>query len=204
MKSQKDFFNEVANSWDKMCVHDMEKVEFILDLIEIEAGNHVLDVGTGTGVLIPGLSQRVTQLGNVKAVDIAEKMIEIAQGKNVFENVIFECKDVLENKGEESLYDHIICYSMFPHFKDKEKAIEKLSEKLRVGGKLSICHSQSRDAINNLHKKADDTVKEDNLPMIETIKQYFLKAGLNEVVEVDNEDMFVIFGCKDKNTSIIK
>lgn len=201
MKSQKDFFNEVANSWDEMCVHDMKKVEYILDLIDIKAGSNILDVGTGTGVLIPSLSKRVTMTGCVRAVDVAEQMIEVAQKKNNFENVIFECKDVLEDSEDllvdnESFYDHIICYSMFPHFKDKSEAIEKLSRKLKTGGKFTICHSQSREAINNLHKKADDIVKEDNLPRVEIIKEYFLKSGLGEFVEVDNEEMFLVCGCK--------
>lgn len=196
MKSQKEFFNSVANSWDEMCTHDMKKVEYILDLIEIQAGSHILDVGTGTGVLIPSLSQRVTESGHIKAMDVAEKMIEVAQKKNNYHNVVFECKDVLENKGDEECYDHIICYSMFPHFQHKEEAVKRLSEKLKIGGKLTICHSQSREAINNLHKSVDDTVKEDNLPTIEIIKQYFLEAGLKVVTEVDNEEMFVIVGCK--------
>jgi len=61
MKSQKYFFNSVASTWDETCNHDMIKVESILDLIEIKSGSHILDVGTGTGVLIPSLYQRVTQ-----------------------------------------------------------------------------------------------------------------------------------------------
>ncbi|SCY76216.1 class I SAM-dependent methyltransferase [Alkaliphilus peptidifermentans] len=194
MKSQKEFFNRVANSWDEMCNHDMKKVESILDLVGIQEGSRVLDVGTGTGVLIPSLSQRVTQLGGVKAIDVAEKMIEVAQQKNKYENVDFECGDVLETNGDEDCYDHIICYSMFPHFQRKEKAIEKLSQKLKVGGKLTICHSQSRKAINNLHKRADDSVKEDNLPAIEIVRQYYIGAGMNVIKEVDDEEMFVIIG----------
>lgn len=196
MKSQKDFFNDVAHSWDEMCIHDMNKVEYILNLVDIQAGSHILDVGTGTGVLIPSLYKRVTKSGRIKAMDVSEKMIEVAELKNNYPNVIFQCKDVLENNGHEAYYDHIICYSMFPHFQFKEQAVQRLSEQLKLGGNLTICHSQSREAINNLHKSADDTVKEDNLPTIEIIKQYFLKAGLKVVKEVDNEEMFVILGCK--------
>jgi len=197
MKSQKDFFNRVAKDWDKICKHDMNKVEFILNLIDISAGNNVLDVGTGTGVLIPSLYQKVTNSGHIKAIDVSEKMIEIAQQKNKYENIIFKCGDVLETNEDQNSYDHVICYSMFPHFQSRrEEAIVKLSQKLKVGGKLTICHSQSREAINNLHKKADDTVKEDNLPKMEIIRGYFLEAGLKVVKEIDNKEMFVIIGLK--------
>ena len=196
MKSQKDFFNNIANTWDEVCNHNMIKVEYILDLIDIKKGSHVLDVGTGTGVLIPSLSQRVGKLGRVKAVDIAEKMIEVAKEKNKYENIVFECADILENNEIES-YDYIICYSMFPHFQDrKEEAVCKLAKKLKENGRLIICHSQSREDINNLHKSADETVKEDNLPTMKTMESFFSKAGLKILEEVDNEDMFIIMGYK--------
>jgi len=196
MKLKKDFFNSVADSWDEMCNHDMKKVEYILDLVDIQAGSRILDVGTGTGVLIPSLYKRVTGSGKIKAVDMAEKMIEVARKKNSFENVVFECNDILKKENDEEYYDYIICYSMFPHFHCKEEAVEKLSRKLKSGGKLTICHSQSREAINKLHKRVDDTVKEDNLPEMEKLEQYFSESGLEVVEQVDNEDMFVVIGSR--------
>lgn len=86
---------------------------------------------------------------------------------------------------------------MFPHFKSrKAEAIETLAKKLKTGGELIICHSQSREAINNLHKNVDEAVKEDNLPPMEVMRAYFKDAGLEVVKEVDNEGMFVIVGCR--------
>ncbi|QUH29797.1 class I SAM-dependent methyltransferase [Vallitalea guaymasensis] len=196
MKLKKDFFNSVADSWDEMCNHDMKKVEYILDLVDIQAGSRILDVGTGTGILIPSLYKRVTGSGKIKAVDMAEKMIEVARKKNSYENVVFECNDILKKENDEEYYDYIICYSMFPHFHCKEEAVEKLSRKLKSGGKLTICHSQSREAINKLHKRVDDTVKEDNLPEMEKLEQYFSESGLEVVEQVDNEDMFVVIGSR--------
>ncbi len=194
MKSAKDFFNGLASSWDEICQHDMDKVEFILNLVGIQQGSKVLDVGTGTGVLIPSLSRRTTSLGHIKAIDLAEKMIEIAQEKNKYDNVEFECGDVLESNGDQASYDHIICYSSFPHFQCKATAIAKLSQKLKKGGKLTICHSQSREMINRLHQRSADPVKEDNLPAMEIIRQYYHRAGLKVLKEVDDQAMFVLIG----------
>ncbi|WP_032121641.1 class I SAM-dependent methyltransferase [Clostridium amazonitimonense] len=197
MKEQKDFFNSVASTWDEICNHDMIKVESILDMIEIKSGSYILDVGTGTGILIPSLYQRVSKSGHIKAIDMAEKMIEVAYQKNKYNNVSFECRDVLDTNEDETIYDHVICYSMFPHFQyRKEEAVHKLAQKLKVGGKLTICHSQSRETINNLHKGVDDAVKEDNLPTMEIMRKYFLDAGLKVLKEVDNTEMFVIIGCR--------
>lgn len=104
IKSQRDFFNSVAHTWDEICKHDKNKIETILDLTTIKAGNHILDVGTGTGVLIPSLSQRVTGTGRIKAVDMAEKMIQVAKQKNDYDNVSFECGDILDEKEDKENY----------------------------------------------------------------------------------------------------
>ncbi len=196
MKSKIDFFNSVAGTWDESCSHDMAKVEYILDLIGIKSGDCILDVGTGTGILIPSLYERVTQLGSIKGIDVAKKMIEVAQQKYKYDNVVFKCEDAL-NTDDKSKYDHIICYSMFPHFQcRKSEAVKILAQKLKIGGKLTICHSQSREDINNLHKRADEIVKEDNLPTMAVMREYFLDAHLKVLEEIDNKDMFVIIGCR--------
>lgn len=197
MKLQKDFFNSVASTWDETSNHNMTKVEYILDLVRIKSGSNVLDVGTGTGILIPSLYRRVTQSGYIKAIDMADKMIEVARKKYKCDNVIFECGDVLDMNDDKVIYDHIICYSMFPHFQCRKKeAVNKLAQKLKNGGKLTICHSQSREEINNIHSRADEAVKEDNLPTMATMREYFSTAGLKVLEEVDNEKMFVIIGCR--------
>jgi len=193
---QKDFFNSLANSWDARCPHDMKKVEYILDLLGIREGNRILDVGTGTGVLVPGLSRRVADAGFVKAVDVAEKMIEIARSKHAFSNVGFHCADALEESDDDAQYDHIICYSMFPHFPDQIEAVKKLSAKLKTGGKLAICHSESRNAINALHARAASTVTSDKLPDMPTLRRFFADSGLKIAHEIDTEEMFVIAGQK--------
>lgn len=197
MDKQKEFFNIAAFSWDEVCRHDMEKVEGILDLVNIEKGSHVLDVGTGTGVLVPSLSRRVAESGQIKAVDIADKMIEVAKRKNKFENVIFSCEDVLAVASDELSYDHILCYSMFPHFKNKKEAIEKLKAKLKVGGKLTICHSQTRDEINRLHQRKGEAVKKDILPSKEEFIQMFSEALLKPVITIDDHEKFVMIAVRE-------
>lgn len=189
------FFNERALTWDERCHHDMLKVNAILDLLDIQVGDYILDVGTGTGVLIPELVKRVTCSGYIKAVDIAEKMIEVAKKKHHWDFVDIQWEDALINE-EYDKYHHIICYSMFPHFKDQELAINTLAKKLKSGGRLSICHSQSRHDINTMHQRVHEVVKKDRLPDINTICTYFHYSGLMPLVTIDNQEMYVASGIK--------
>jgi demethylmenaquinone methyltransferase/2-methoxy-6-polyprenyl-1,4-benzoquinol methylase len=71
----------MAEKWDTICHHDKNKNNEMLDLVNIKQGSKVLDVGTGTGVMIPFLTSRIGDTGEIVAVDVVEKMIEVARSK---------------------------------------------------------------------------------------------------------------------------
>lgn len=194
--TQKEFFNSMAEKWDDICQHDTDKIKRILNLLNIQNGAKVLDVGTGTGILLPFLTEQVGDRGNITAIDVSDKMLQVAQQKYKYDNVTFVCGDVLEDRLPNESFDCVICYSVFPHFPDKQAAINAIAKYLKVGGKLAIGHSQSREAINRLHKNASEAVAEDILPAIDVIKHYFESSGLQTSIEIDNKEMFLIVGCK--------
>ncbi|EGY80680.1 class I SAM-dependent methyltransferase [Peptoniphilus indolicus] len=194
--NQREFFNSMAEKWDSFCKHDNKKIIEILNLLEIKPSDKVLDVGTGTGILIPFLLERVGKGGEVCAVDISEKMIEVAMKKYAASNLTFKNEDILDCDLNTRYYDKVICYSMFPHFEDKKKAIEKLRKYLNENGKLIICHSQSREAINNLHKDSSIVVEKDILPKMEILENYFIGANYKVLKKVDSEEMFVVIAKK--------
>ncbi len=192
--NNRDYFNSKAEAWDTLVTHDMDKVRKIIELAGVAAGNTVLDVGTGTGVIIPILQSHVGNQGKITAIDISDKMIAVAQKKFSYPNVEFVVGDVMESRFQKEQFDCILCYSMFPHFEDQKAAIALLATYLKKGGKLAVCHSQSREAINNLHRDLTGPVQKDRLPAADVISQYFIEAGLKESIRVDDEDMFVIMG----------
>lgn len=194
--NNREFFNSMAEKWDSTVRHDKGKIEEILNRVALKKGGSVLDVGTGTGVMIPFLHSYVGNTGSIIAVDISEKMIEVAKNKFCFENVDFISEDVLEMELPVDYFDCVMCYSMFPHFEDKRAAIEKLAKHIKKEGKFVICHSQSRTAINNLHKEASEAVKNDRLPTAEKIMEYYHNAAIETISVVDNEKMFFVIGRK--------
>lgn len=194
--TQREYFNLMAEKWDTICKHDIDKIEYILNLLDIQKGTKVLDVGTGTGILIPFLAQRVGQQGEITAIDVSDKMLEIAQRKYTYDNVCFVCEDVLKADFADEYFDFIVCYSVFPHFDNKQTAIKIISKYLKKGGKFIICHSQSREEINNLHRNASEAVAEDNLPGIDIIERYFNNLGLETITKIDNDEIFVIIAEK--------
>lgn len=48
-----NFFDEMAGVWNKTCRYDTRRIEKVLSVLQLKQGDTVLDIGTGTGVMIP-------------------------------------------------------------------------------------------------------------------------------------------------------
>ena len=189
---QKDYFNAVAENWDSTNHHNLIKADLMVGMLDIKLGQKVLDVGCGTVVLLPILMHYTDSI-NITAIDEAEKMIEVAQRKFAQTNIHFIADDVLCRTDLVNKFDFIVCYSMFPHFSNKLKAIRKLTEFLIVGGKLAVLHSSARQNINSVHRNLTNTVvQHDTLPDADTLMQYMDHSGLREEILIDNETMYLV------------
>ena len=186
--NQLKFFNSIAKDWDNIIKVDEKKINYLLSKIYIKEDDYILDVGTGTGVLIPFLV-KLCPKGKIKAVDISCNMLDVARKKfNDINNVEFILLNVETDKLDEK-FNKIVLYSMFPHLKDKTNTIKKLVQNnLLDCGKLIIAHSDSREYLNNMHKNTDKRVRESRLIDVNEQKKIFEDAGLKveEAFEDDN------------------
>ncbi|MDI3481222.1 MAG: hypothetical protein PWQ97_877 [Tepidanaerobacteraceae bacterium] len=195
----REFFNSVAEKWDDMCCHDTEKINRILDMAQLKKGDKVLDVGTGTGVMIPFLQERVGEQGYITAIDLAENMLKIAERKYRTLNVSFIHADIT-TADLDGNFDLILCYSVFPHFKDRLKAIKNMYRLLKPGGRILICHSQSRKQINQIHMNSPSReINRDHLPPASVVGEYLKEQGMKLLAEVDSEEMYVVMAQKMHN-----
>ncbi|WPX08535.1 class I SAM-dependent methyltransferase [Anaerocellum danielii] len=188
----KEYFDLLADKWDSIVHHDPQKVKRIIETAGLKEGDTVLDVGCGTGVLEDYLLKEVGKSGKIIAVDISEKMIEKAKEKfKHASNITFLCADVVSLEFEE-YFDVVFCYSVFPHIDDKEKAIKKFAKMLKKTGKLVIAHSQSRQAINELHKKLPEPINSHFLPEMRKIIKWCEASGFQLALNEDNSEIFLL------------
>ncbi|MRZ30316.1 methyltransferase domain-containing protein, partial [Paeniclostridium sordellii] len=176
--NQVEFFNKIAKEWDSIIEVNEEKINLLLSKLDIKSNERILDVGTGTGVIIPFI-KALNKGGYIKGVDISTGMLNIAKEKyKNLENIEFEIKDVEEEEIYEK-YDKIILYSMFPHLENKTKTVKTLINKnLNKNGKLIIAHSNSREFLNNMHKEKDKSVSKARLIPVNNQRKIFEKNGL--------------------------
>lgn len=185
-----EVFNNIAFKWDEICKHDDAKLRKIIELSAVKEGSRILDVGTGTGILISYLLK--THPSNLTAVDISDNMISIADSKYKESNVKFIVTDIMDFY--EDGFDYIFLYSVYPHFPDKNALFKHLSSLLHTGGKIIIAHSESKEKINEIHNKSEHFKNHILLSANKTagiMSKYF---KINMVI--DNEDMYFISGTR--------
>ncbi len=187
-----EFFDRCAPWWDADMVRNEDIITRILNNAGIRSGIHVLDVACGTGVLFPDYIKR--DVASVTGIDISAEMVKIASAK--FPQISVICGDVEETSFNRQ-FDCVMVYNAFPHFPDPTKLIEVLSGLVRPGGKLSVAHSMSRDALTQHHKHASSV-------SIELLHEDELSAIFSRWFDVDtvisNHEMYQITGIRRTKT----
>jgi len=185
------YFNEKADVWDRTVAEkDTGKLRRMVERLNIAPGSKVLDVGTGTGVFLPFLLDEVGEDGRVVALDVAEKMLRKAQSKQLGGNTVYICADVIDIPLDGAQFDVVVCYSSFPHFQDKRKAMREINRVMKNGARLHICHTSSRATINEIHGQLP-IVTNDTIPCEDDMQLLLTESGFTEIGIVDNPDSYL-------------
>ena len=186
------FFDRCAPSWDADMVKDDELIGRILDNAEVAEGQDILDVACGTGVMIPYYLER--KAASVTAIDISPEMSKIAAEKFAGDSrVTVLCGDV-EEAAFDRQFDRIVVYNAFPHFPNPQRLLRTLAGLLKEGGRLTVAHGASREAIDNHHKGSASKVSNGLMPAAR-LKRLFDPYFEVEVM-ISNSRMYQVSGVK--------
>jgi len=190
---KKAFFNRMAEGWDqKFYTPEMrERLPQLVSLFRLHPGARILDVGAGTGGIIPYILQAIGPEGSIWAVDFSEKMVEIGREKFKDEpRVRFSLSAVECLPFADEFFHHIVCFGAFPHFADKQLAVKEMRRVLKTQGTLIILHALSSQEIKQHHMGAGP-VSHDFLPEEIEMRRLLKTAGFQVLQLIDRPKCYL-------------
>lgn len=109
-------------------------------LHELEPGQHLLDVGCGSGTITAGLAAKVAP-GEVVGVDTSAKVLEIAQeaaDRAGVDNVTFRTADATALPFEDASFDVVHAHQVLQHLTEPVTALREMRRVTRPGGVVAV------------------------------------------------------------------
>jgi ubiquinone/menaquinone biosynthesis C-methylase UbiE len=199
MVNRQTFFNQAAKNWDSH-YYNAQLVAFLeqtVPLFDIKEGQNILDVGTGTGILIPFLLNAVGSNGHITGVDFAQNMVEICKAKySQYPNVNIIVGNVENLQFPSETFDAITCFGLFPHLENKNKSLCEMNRMLKHNGRLIIAHALGSAEIKRHHQNASSVIAKDVLPAAEDMCKLLREAKFSEIQIFDTARSYVCLSAK--------
>lgn len=115
--------------------------EAVLRALELRPGEHVLDVGSGPGLLAADMAMAVGDSGRVRGLDISEGMVSISQRRCAnIAHVDFQVGTATRLPFPESSFDAAVSTQVYEYLsgKDVTTALSELHRVLRPDGRAVI------------------------------------------------------------------
>ena len=197
---RKEFFNQRAEGWLDRWHLDEEtgtytryaaQFERMFSLIPMRPGETVLDLGCGSGVLVPYVLERIGPEGRLLEVDYAEQMIAVNRRLHADPRVSFSTASVDTLKPPAAHYDAVLCFACFPHFERKAETLAMIHHTLKPGGILAIVHFKSSQEMNEHHGHHPD-VQHDRLPPETELRAMLMRNGLRVDGFIDEPGFYFV------------
>jgi ubiquinone/menaquinone biosynthesis C-methylase UbiE len=198
----KDYFDNAAETWDiNFRTHRLFSfLEKLVPQFNLKAGQQVLDVGTGTGVLIPYLIEAVKPSGSVTSIDFSKKMTQKCKTKHShIKNLNLTVGKIEEAAFSAESFDAIICFGVFPHFENKKKALQNINRILKPNCRIVIAHALSSEELKNHHKRISEHVAHATIPEKNEITRLIMQTGFVEVNIRDEPGCYLCIARKPVN-----
>jgi ubiquinone/menaquinone biosynthesis C-methylase UbiE len=153
----------------------------------------LLDVGSGTGILLPVLAKNMGDHPLVIEVDLSRQMLKQNRdhnGKNLPASHIQADSHCLPFKSNQ--FKTIVCFAAFAHFEDKASVINDFYRILQPGGIIIILHLMDHSRLNCMHRGVGGAVRNDTLPGMPDLCALIRSQGLKILNCEETENIYLI------------
>jgi ubiquinone/menaquinone biosynthesis C-methylase UbiE len=189
------FFNRAAADWAAR-PFDRIGADRLLAGLGLREGDRVVDLGAGTGHLLPILRKRIGSAGTLCAIDLSWEMLLHARESAAANRASRVCGAAEGLPLPDESCDVIVCMGIYPHFTDRGVALGQLRRALRPGGRIGVFHAIGRLALNALHGRIGGVIARDLLPEGQEVRRDLESAGFQVLEVADHPDWFRAIGLR--------
>ena len=190
---RRPYFNSLAADWDHIpaAPNSAGRISRFLERSHIAGARRILDVGCGTGILVPDL----LNLGSATCLvefDLAEDMLRVNSTKYPEAIIGRVCADAQTMPFSDACFDLAVCFSVLPHMPDKSAALRQIFRILRPGGVFCVGHLMGSSELNAFHSSIEGPVSVDVLPPAAVVAQMLKDLGAVEIEAEENPDWYFV------------
>lgn len=167
-----------------------ERLEKIVAHGRITRGDTVLDVGSGTGILIPIIKKY--RPGCIHACDLSEEMLK--QLKTNYPDVKTIMADVRDISLPEGSIDAAFINACYPNIVDKTGAFSNLSRMMKANGRIVISHPMGKLFIRSLKEVVSFPL--DEFPEKTEADDLFKPFGFEIETFIDEPELYILVAIK--------
>ena len=184
---QKDFFSKHMHVFDPPLPEGVpERLKLIVASAKIAAGNVVLDVGSGTGILLPLI--KVYEPKTIYACDLSGAMLERLKEHYPYAKTIVA--DVRSLNLPAGSIDVVFINACYSNLMDKQGVFANISRMVKTGGRMVISHPMGKAFINILKKKSPFPL--DDFPQESEAKTLLEPYGFGIIKFTDMPELYAL------------
>lgn len=189
---QRKLFNKLYRLFDPPLPEGVpERLERIVASAEIVRGETVLDVGAGTGVLVP-LIQRYGP-GRIYACDLSEAMLrQLRRHYDGVETILSDVRDLTLPDGS---IDVVFINACYPNIVDKMGAFANIGRMTRPGGRMTISHPLGKKFIESLRESVPFPL--DEFPEKSEAEALLGTYGFRVKKFIDEPELYILLVSKE-------
>ena len=127
---------ELARNYEQAGIVQFHHGKFLIGPLALKAGEHVLDIGTGTGRLAEFVAGLVGSQGRVIGIDPLESRIDIARLRQS-KTLTFETGHAEDlSRFGDGQFDAVYLNSVFHWIAEKDRALREIHRVLKPGGRI--------------------------------------------------------------------